>query len=189
MKKRLKSSNRGLTFSLPESEIPVGTRYRYIVDAFNRQVFIIPDENGRLKVSKKKVGRHEKPLFDIRSKEVRDLVSEAGYLEVEVCSKQIIVTAYKKQRTGFRLVKNKICTIDEVLGVKSGQIVVPMAAGNEFHQVTIADWFQTISNVQSETVTKTVAKDLASMYDVVSLFSGAGLFDKAWCATCSPTSQ
>lgn len=185
MKKRIKPSNRGLTFSLPKSEISVGTRYRYIVDTSNRQILIIPDENGRLKVSKKKVGEKIKPLFDIRSKEVRELVSEAGYLEVEICDNQIVVTAYKKQRAGFRLVKNKICTIDEVLGVKSGQIIVPMAmaAGSEYHQMTFTDWFQTVSNVQSETVVKTVSKDMSAIYDVVSLFSGAGLFDKSWLDT------
>lgn len=183
MKKRIKSSQRGLTFSLTEEEIPIGTHYRYIVDTFKKQVYIIPDEEGKLKVSKKKTGNSVKPLFDLRSKEVRDLVASADYLEVETENNQITVTAYRKTKARFRLLKNKICSIDEVLGIKAGTITLPlgMVSGSENIQYGCEKPLQIVSEMDRQT--NIPMDEIRSVYDVVSLFSGAGLFDKAWLDT------
>lgn len=51
MTKKLKSSRRGLTFSLPS--MPIGKRYKYVVDKNKKEISIIPDENGKILVSRK----------------------------------------------------------------------------------------------------------------------------------------
>lgn len=66
--KKIKSSKRGLTFSLDETDIQIGARYRYIIDKKKQEILIIPDEQGSLKVSRKKSGSKIKPLFDLRSR-------------------------------------------------------------------------------------------------------------------------
>lgn len=53
--KRIKKSNRGLTFSLNRDEATIGSKYRYIIDKANGQINIIFDPSGKLKVSKKKL--------------------------------------------------------------------------------------------------------------------------------------
>lgn len=80
---KIKRSKRGLTFSIREKLFGIGEKYRYIVDKANKEILIIPDKNGNMTVSRKKSGNAYKPLFDIRSKEVREIVCSCDYLEVE----------------------------------------------------------------------------------------------------------
>lgn len=40
---KIKNRQRGLTFSLSESSIKIGTHYRYVVDKARHQILIIPD--------------------------------------------------------------------------------------------------------------------------------------------------
>ena len=47
--KKLKASNRGLTFSLNEEQIDIGTHFRYIVDNKNRNRALTGKENARKK--------------------------------------------------------------------------------------------------------------------------------------------
>ena len=80
--KRIKQSTRGCTFTLDNEKL-IGTKFRYVLDLAAGEIVIIPDENGKGTVSRKKCGKTFKPLYDIRSKEVRELVSKADYMEVE----------------------------------------------------------------------------------------------------------
>lgn len=186
MKKKIKASTRGLTFTLTEDDIKIGAKYRYIIDKNNNEILIIPDECGNMTVSKKRTGTKVKPLFDIRSKEVKKLVSAADYLEVSIRNEQIVVTVYKK--TSFTLIKGGKCTIQEVLGTKAGQIILPYAkvSGDDGYQYTIYDWISSITEITenvSYEETLSISKDLKTAYDTVSFFSGAGLFDKAFLDT------
>jgi len=66
MVKRIKSSLRGLTFSLSEADgnIKVGMKYRYIANIAEKTVDIIPDDaNGTHTVSKKTHQRLRKATF------------------------------------------------------------------------------------------------------------------------------
>lgn len=163
---------------MDSDQIEIGTKYRYIVDS--NGVTIVPDKNGNMTVSRKRVGERFKPLFDIRSKEVKALVSKADYLEIEVLKDKILVHTYRKSK--IAIFRKKICTIDEVLGVKSGEIVLKRAAGDTStcYQYTLSDWLSSVNSSMSQTEKSAVEKDLKAVYDTVSLFSGAGLFDKAW---------
>lgn len=185
--KKIKGSKRGLTFSLDENDVEIGARYRYVVDTKKNEILIIMDEDGPLKVSRKKTGSKIKPLFDLRSREVKEAIASADYMEVEFRNDQIVVSTFKKYTTRFRLLRNKTCSISEILGTKKSEIILPMAmaAGDECYQMTIDDYVAGIlaqTEASADVVAK-VAKDLPKVYDVVSLFSGAGLFDKSFLDT------
>lgn len=179
--KRIKKSNRGLTFSLNRDEATIGSKYRYIIDKANGQINIIFDPSGKLKVSKKKTGTAIKPLFDLRSKEVRKVVSEADYLEIEINDNSIIVYTRKVKKTHIH--RKKLISIDELLGKRTGKIVIPesmkLAAGCE-GQMDLSELFPDCFSAFTASECEEVSKDRKRIYNIVSLFSGAGLFDKSW---------
>ena len=125
--KKIKTSKRGLTFSLEENESNIGKKYRYIVDMNKKEINIIYDENGNMTVSKKKSGKKIKPLFDLRSKEVKALLSKADYLEIELQKEQIIVHARKKEKAKIVKFLEKKLSLQQLIGREIGQIIVPMA--------------------------------------------------------------
>ena len=185
--KKLKRSIRGLTFST-EQENAIGTKYRYVVDKKSNQILIIPDKNGKMTVSRKKTGKGYKPLYDIRSKEVKDLCASADYMEVDVQDFQIIVSVYKSVRNAFELITDTInhnlVSINDVIGTKTGEIILPCAVGNDyptslFGKPTLNDaqYFEYLTRSIPEPFLKEKKKEIKKVYDVVSLFSGAGLLD------------
>ena len=82
--KTLKKSLRGLTFSLEKDAVEIGSHFNYYINTTSRDIIISPDKNGKGTVSRKKCGKTYKPLYDIRSKEVRELCQAADYMQVEV---------------------------------------------------------------------------------------------------------
>lgn len=193
MKKIIKPSKRGLTFSVEEGEgISVGMRYRYIVDTKKQTVNIIPDACGTHKVSRKRTGSHVKPLFDLRSKNVRELIEDADFVEIEISDGIIVIHAYKKKRAAIRLLKGRICSVTELLGKQTASFavteeeladalygmdgIIRMAAGAEPYSslMSFAGKYAGKERKEHE------GRNLKRVYDMVSLFSGAGLFDKAW---------
>lgn len=160
MNKKLKKSSRGLTFSLDDKEL-IGTKYRYFIDKKNKSIIIVPDDNGNMTVSRKKSGKKFKALYDIRSKEVKELCSSADYLEVDIRTDKIIVHTYK---TIKEKIKSNVIKLEDILE-KTGEIVLADAVG--------------FSSILSEenTYTNTLSSKLSQVYNVASLFSGAGLLD------------
>ena len=205
--KRIRPSRRGLTFSYNESELlPIGSKYTYIVDLSSGKILITPDSNGGMTVSKKRSGTKIKPLIDIRRNDVRNLVAAADYLEVRSEPEGLCVTVYSKEKKqsagsyGIHLVQSesKIYDIREVFGKKTGEIFVPMdvllASGSDYPlqmygRPTLADssYFEhLVSGISGfpgrskSEIVKKAAKDISNIYQMISLFSGAGLFDYAW---------
>lgn len=111
MNKKLKKSSRGLTFSLDDKEL-IGTKYRYFIDKKNKSIIIVPDDNGNMTVSRKKSGKKFKALYDIRSKEVKELCSSADYLEVDIRTDKIIVHTYK---TIKEKIKSNVIKLEDIL--------------------------------------------------------------------------
>lgn len=182
-RKEIKPSKRGLTFSMRNKNIKIGQKYSYFIDKMTHAVHIVPDENGTLTVSRKKSGKEYKPLFDIRSKEVRELCSRADYLQVEVSGDAIIVSTYKRTKS----VASNIVSLEEVLGEKTGEIILDRAAGAEsaqmlFGKPTLANdaYFASLCSSIPNYVYRKKKKEIKKVYDVISLFSGAGLLDYAF---------
>ena len=183
MKKRIKRSTRGLTFSLSENASQIGSKYRYVVDTKKGEVVIIPDENGTLTVSRKRCGKKFKPLYDIRSKEVRELCSAADYMQIEVLEDKIIVYTYKEHKS--KCMRSNIVSIEDLLGRRTGEIILCKAAGSEwdFGRPTLANdlYFENLCRsipiYSKHPAFKEKKKEVQTVFDVVSLFSGAGLLD------------
>ena len=87
---RIRYSKRGLTFSFNANEtFRPGVKYRYVIDTKDNSVIIIPDSEGKYIFSKK--GENNKPLVDLRNKEIKDAISLAQYMEIELTDDKIIV--------------------------------------------------------------------------------------------------
>lgn len=177
MLKKYKKSKRGLTFSLESQAFPVGSRFIYQVDKNVRQITIFRSESGNT-VSRKKTGNKIKSLFDLRSKQVMDLMEQCDYFEIEQSSYTIIVRFCRKKVT---FMQRKRHDIGEVLESECiGSIILPeemvkKVSGGEplYTQMTISDFLQI-----EEVSRKQLEKDIPMVYKVISLFSGAGMLDK-----------
>lgn len=170
--KRLRTSKRGLTFSIiPGETYYPGSHFTYEVRP--TCIIIHPSKEGST-VSRKKSGRTEKALFDIRSKEVREAVSSSSYLEMEVKEDRIVVRC-------IRQLRSKIVSIERVLKEFSvPSVMLNMAAGME-GQMTILDYLDSMhTDGTFSEVSKTVRQDLKQVFTVMSLFSGAGMLDWAF---------
>lgn len=168
---KIKGSKRGLTFSLQKNKLfDYGTRYRYLVDVKKKEVIIIPDENGKYKVSRK--GKEAKPLFDLRNQEIKNLVSTAEYMEVEIGKKAVVVHIFEKTYERVQQLTSSTTSILNFISKADKQsIVIPqemlqMASGSSFttsYDIDIAD--------------ERLRRDMRTVVNVASLFSGAGMFD------------
>lgn len=185
--KQIKKSNRGLTFSLSD-ERKIGTKFRYFINKKDNEILIVEDENGTGTVSRKKSGKNFKPLYDIRTKEVRDMVSSADYMEVEDAGEKIIVHVYRKIRAVKNAISENVIRIEDLFMSKYGEIVLDGTTGCggitqpafRFGKPTIFNedyWSYLCSSAPKSWNSCTEKKSLAKVYDVVSLFSGAGLLD------------
>ena len=185
--KKIKKSIRGLTFSTNQKDV-IGNRYHYVVDKKEKQVLIIPDANGPMTVSRKKAGKEYKPLYDIRSKEVKELCASADYMEVDVQENRIVVSVIKAVTSRLELISgrliNNLISINDIIGKKTGEIILDCAVGNAyptslFGKPTLNDnqYFEYLSNCIPKSFIKEKRKEIEKVYDVVSLFSGAGLLD------------
>lgn len=181
MFKKLKKSTRGLTFSLGNKE-KIGTKFRYVLDLMKNEVIIIEDKNGTGTVSRKRSGNDYKPLYDIRTKEVKEAVSNADYLEVEEDGENIVVRLLKKVKNSSK--RSNLVKIEDILAVRCGEIVLNKASGFEFGKPTLFndEYFDYIcKNISSKHKTwKKEEPKLKKVFDVISLFSGSGLLDKGF---------
>lgn len=186
---KIKRSKRGLTFSIKERLFDIGTKYRYVIDKTHNEILIIPDKNGNMTVSRKKSGKTYKPLFDIRSKEVREVVSSCDYLEVEICRNRIVVHTIENVSEKSIIHRDNLVRIEDIVGRYTGEIVLDSVVGENYPQKifghpTLNDdayFLYLCSNGPGyKPFTKRVKKDIAKVYNVASLFSGAGLLDYAF---------
>lgn len=165
---RISGSTRGLTFSFHENEsFKVGTKYRYILDKQKNDIIIIPDATGTLKVSQK--GTQKKPLFDIRNKEVKEMISAADYIEIEFLANKIVahIICFNATVEGLSdrelvelLDKQEKATIElpeEILQQDNGALKELLSAAGLFSEKH--------------------AEEISYVFDVASLFSGAGMLD------------
>ncbi|MEE1255977.1 MAG: DNA cytosine methyltransferase [Lachnospiraceae bacterium] len=165
---RISGSTRGLTFSFHENEcFQVGTKYRYVLDKRKNEIIILPDEAGKLKVSQK--GAQKKPLFDIRNKEVKEMISAADYIEIEFLENQIIA--------------HIICLNASVEGLSDRELVDLLDKQGKTTIELPEEILQQNNGALKELLTaaglfsEKHAEELSYVFDVASLFSGAGLLD------------
>ena len=165
---RIKMSERGLTFSFQRSDcFKPGTHYRYIIDNAKKEIILVADENGKYKMSRK--GDKEKPLVDLRNKEIKDAMSGCRYMEIEMADDRIIVHLIK------------------LLGNVEGKSDIELAEMIErsesitfsIDKESLIDHDEALTDMLSSAgfFSEMTRKDISYIFDVVSLFSGAGLLD------------
>ncbi len=165
---KIKFSNRGLTFSFKENDtFKAGTKYRYIVDNKLGEVLILPDENGKYKMSKK--GAQAKPLVDLRNEEIRQAMALARYMEVEVLNDKIIVHIVKANVNTDTLSEYEVRDIID----KSDKVTFSI---DKFQLQRDNDALSKMLTASGLFSAKT-RSDISYVFDTVSLFSGAGLLD------------
>ncbi len=165
---KIKFSNRGLTFSFKENDtFKAGTKYRYIVDNKLGEVLILPDENGKYKMSKK--GAQAKPLVDLRNEEIRQAMALARYMEVEVLNDKIIVHIIKANVNTDTLSEYEVRDIID----KSDEVTFSI---DKFQLQRDNDALSKMLTASGLLSAKT-RSDISYVFDTVSLFSGAGLLD------------
>lgn len=166
---RIKTSKRGLTFSFQENEhFTVGAKYRYILDVAKNEIVILPDARGTNTISRK--GPNHKPLIDIRSNEVKQLIAMASYLEIHIGEDRIQVSAIKE--------------VPGITGQTSDVELVALLDQGERHTIAIdrellvKNNFAIYQALEAAGLFSAVRmEELSCVFDVISLFSGAGLLD------------
>jgi DNA (cytosine-5)-methyltransferase 1 len=165
---KIKFSKRGLTFSFKANEtFKAGTKYRYIVDNKNSEVILLPDENGKYKLSKK--GSQGKPLVDLRNEEIREAMSMARYMEVEVMDDKIIIRIIKTSVSFDTLSDVEIADVIK----KSDEVTFSIDKEQlKTHSTALSDMLTSAGLFSAKT-----RDDVSYVFDTVSLFCGAGLLD------------
>lgn len=165
---RISGSTRGLTFSFHENEsFRVGTKYRYILNKNQNEIIILPDENGKLKVSQK--GTQKKPLFDIRNKEVKEMISKANYIEIEFLDNKIVAHIISLNASVEGLSDRELVDLldkQDKTTIELPEEILQQDNGALKELLTVAGLFS-----------EKHAEELSYVFDVASLFSGAGLLD------------
>lgn len=165
---RIKCSKRGLTFSFQANDtFRPGVRYRYIVDTKDNSVLIIPDEKGKYMLSKK--GENQKPLVDLRNKEIKEVISLAQYMEIELTNDKIIIHIVNKTVSTENLSDREI--VDLLDKEEKTTLCVDKSDFIEHNTELISAL--TAAGLFSEKM----CDDISYVFDVVSLFSGAGMLD------------
>lgn len=169
MLKKLRASKRGLTFSMTENPVfQIGKRYRYLLDRSKNRIIIFPSDDYGNTISRKCVGEKEYPLIDIRSKQIREVVSNADYLEVELLSDSVVVRVFATKKENFDI--NQMGEEVPIISFK-----VPDNA------LDLSKYDSVIGNLlRGQDIFKTnsiIKDDLKRVFSVLSLFSGCGTLD------------
>ena len=165
---KIKTSRRGLTFSFAENEtFRPGTHYLYFIDNEHSEVILVADEDGKYKISRKRA--NAKPLVDLRNEEIRQVMSMASYMEVEILGDKIIVHVIENSVSIDTLSELDIAEVFD----KSAHISFAIDKDTLIqHDTALFDMLKA-----SGLFSQKIAEDVSYVFDTVSLFSGAGLLD------------
>ena len=173
MEKTIKKSRRGLTFSFqPTDKLDIGSRYDYIIEKTGN-IRIVPAKAGSYKVSRKKIGTHWIPLIDLRNREVLDTIAQMDSIRVSICGNNILIsdTATKKRTIILEFPRQQLRTLRMAAGMEDVSAVDCLL---ESAQISFDEY---LANSRQSVSIPTIQRDLADIFSVVSLFSGAGILD------------
>lgn len=180
--KIIRGSHRGLTFSFPDvGKLRVGNRFDYLIEKESKSIRIIPAEDGAHTVSRKRSGDTWKALIDLRNKEVQEAIANMDSLRISFTETEVVVSDGSTATVGKKAGKATILRFPRVVLRR-----MRMAAGMDDISATnaVLDGVQlTLDDLMGSTNSSwapdipTIQKDLADVYTVVSLFSGAGILD------------
>lgn len=201
-KRKAKNSDRGIyiqDLQLKNSVFKPGSHYKYIIDMENKELLIVPSENGGNTVSKREIKDGVKPVIDIRNRAALAPFVGMSFLEVEIFEDKVLVKGFEEEKDEKNTVVSKvkkaakkafnkvanIIDITEKLALKKKFEVLlskkqlDKAVGQGFHQLSFFDLLESsdssFSNVSSNV--KEALTNAKIPLQVASLFSGAGIMD------------
>lgn len=172
--KKIKKSHRGLTFSFPSAgRLAIGHRYDYVIDPAANKIRIVPAENGKYKVSRKKNGDSWDSLIDLRNEHILSAVAAMESIFIKITEDAIVVSdaSEKKRKAILTIPRYQLKSLRMAAGIGEREAADRILSGA---QLTLDDDFNSsyecieIGNVQ---------RNLPDLYTIVSLFSGAGILD------------
>ena len=171
MEKNLKGSKRGLTFSFyGNGQFEPGKKYQYVINPEESLIIIAPSDTTGNQISRKKCGKRIKSLIDIRSREIREMVSRAKTMKIDIRENEILVHLFEQPQEAeiIRLdSKGKIGTIAlsrELLRAAGGEDIVWEACAES-------------PDPECSSLKPKEKQDISDVIRVISLFSGAGMLD------------
>lgn len=168
----IKSSKRGLTFSLPFGTFAIGSKYDYTINKSTREITISASENGKYVFSRKKSGNGWKPLVDLRSSEVRKAIADAEKLTISIKGDRIVVSnAEIRKARVIEFPRSLLRGLRMVSGLNDATATGTLL---DYSQISFDEYLAQSSEYLD---VPQVARDLSDIYTVVSLFSGAGILD------------
>ena len=176
MEKSIKKSRRGLTFSFqPTKNLNVGSRYDYIIEK-SGTIRIEPAAAGKYKVSRKRNGSRWDPLIDLRNKEVLDTITQMDSIRISISGDRILISdaATKKKAVILEFPRRELCTLRMAAGMEDVSAVDYLL---DAAQISFDEY---LANSRQSVSIPTIQRDLADVFTVVSLFSGAGILDWAF---------
>jgi len=173
MEKRIKKSQRGLTFCFhPMANLNIGSRYDYVVEKTG-VIRIKPAANGRYKVSRKRNGIRWDPLIDLRNKEILEAVANMESIQISTTgdSIQISDASQKERCVVLEIPKRQLSMLRMASGMDNVSAVENLL---NTAQITFDEYLAKDCDFVDVSA---IHKDLANVYSIVSLFSGAGILD------------
>ena len=174
--KTIMPSSRGLTFSFPSAgKLSIGARYDYVIDKTTNSIRISPAETGRYTMSRKKSKDGWNSLVDLRNKEIQAAIADMAQIRISIADDEILISNAKcnakKSGVVLRFPRIELQRLRAAAGLNDSDAVGSLFAGT---QVTFDEYLASLATPVS---TPTIHEDLADIYTVVSLFSGAGILD------------
>lgn len=183
LEKLIKKSLRGLTFSFPSlGKLTIGSRYDYVIDRASESpcIRIEPASAGRYRMSRKKSGEGWNALVDLRNKEILDTIAAMQEIRISVSDDVITVSdnalirsSAKKQKRAavLQFPRRELSALQMAAGMSNGEAASALFAGA---QISIDEYLASLTQPLS---VSTIRNDLADVYTICSLFSGAGILD------------
>ncbi|WP_431818835.1 DNA cytosine methyltransferase [Bacillus pumilus] len=196
-KRTAKPSERGIYIQdaqLLQTQFEVGRNFDYIIDPAGKSVTIVPAEQTKNTVSKRAYKGSYKPVIDIRKKDALQAFAGVDQLEIEIFDDQILIRGVKKTALtnnlgkirdffSFKTIKKK-----EKRALKQNKLEVLLSknqldqvVGDSYQQFSIFDYLDaSTTRVENNATTTKLVDHLKIPLQIISLFSGAGIFDQGF---------
>ncbi|WP_350303392.1 DNA cytosine methyltransferase [Bacillus pumilus] len=186
-KRTAKPSKRGIYIQdaqLLQTKFEVGRNFDYIIDPENHTLTIVPAEQTKNTVSKRAYNGSYKPVIDIRKKDALQAFAGVDQLEIEIFDDQILIRGVEKKTAITN--KNKLGKIKDFFSFKKKEKKVlkqnklefllsrkqlDQVVGDSYQQFSIFDYLDAGTNLVDH---------LKIPLQIISLFSGAGIFDQGF---------
>ncbi|QNP18342.1 DNA cytosine methyltransferase (plasmid) [Bacillus pumilus] len=196
-KRTAKPSERGIYIQdvqLLQTQFEVGRNFDYIIDPESHTVTIVPAEQTRNTVSKRAYNGSYKPVIDIRKKDALQAFAGVDHLEIEIFDNQILIRGIKKKTA----ITNKLGKIKDFFSFKTfkkkekrslkqntlevllSRKQLDQVVGDSYQQFSIFDYLDAGTTRVDNATSTNLVDHLKIPLQIISLFSGAGIFDQGF---------